>query len=52
MTRRATYEAGFPENEELTNTQTKKLLYVELRAHLYHPPNFCFPALIQSMKTN
>lgn len=32
--------------------KTKMLLYVELFAHVHPPPTFCFPALIQSLKTN
>lgn len=48
------YKTGFAENEDQprTDTQTKALLSTELFAHLYRPPNFCFPALILSMKTN
>lgn len=34
------------------NTQVKMLLHTELFAHWHHPLNFCFPALIQSLKTN
>lgn len=53
MTKRAVHETGFDGNEEqsLTSTQTKMLLYMAF-THLRHPPNFCFPASIQSMKTN
>lgn len=56
MTKRAIYETvvlmEMKNNKALTNTQTKMLLYMELFVHLHHPPNFCFPDLIQSMKTN
>lgn len=56
MTKRAIKETVIlmetKNNKELTNTRTEMLLYMESFAHLHHRSNFCFPDLIQSMKTN
>lgn len=56
MTKRAINETVIlmetKNNKELTNTQIEMLLYMESFAHLHHRSNFCFPDLIQSMKTN